>query len=273
MPPSTAHFNIPGQVPGSGAGVSEVLDCQHRPSSATTAAQGHRPRSNSANTVAASNVSSEDPRSSADVPRGSRMGLRDHGTSVWGISSGIMRVLGGGNATSRPTTANAFAEWEAIADMHSDLRDFLMVFRFFDCDHRGKLSGQQLRAVFLSLGQLFSEEEIDKMIGDVAPDADAVDFTEFLALMSSPAKGPSGGTDVGDEVLEAFKIVDSDGDGFISQQDLLCTLQSSGEPVSRHEIALMIEDVGEEESAGEIMVNYDQFQAMLGYRSPLKDFM
>mmetsp|Transcript_53918 Transcript_53918/g.123686 ORF Transcript_53918/g.123686 Transcript_53918/m.123686 type:complete len:108 (-) Transcript_53918:206-529(-) len=99
------------------------------------------------------------------------------------------------------------------------------------------------------------------------PNATSVNFAEFLALMSMPAKGDD--VDIDDEVLEAFKIVDADGDGFISQEDMLATLQNMGEPVSATEIMLMIEDVAAD-NTNKDKVNYDQFRAMIGYISSLE---
>lgn len=68
-----------------------------------------------------------------------------------------------------------------------------------------------------SLGQNPTEAELQEMVAEVDADGSGtVDFPEFLSLMSRKARD----ADSEEELREAFKVFDKDGNGFISAAEV-----------------------------------------------------
>ena len=68
-----------------------------------------------------------------------------------------------------------------------------------------------------SLGQNPTEAELQDMINEVDTEANGtIDFPEFLTLMARKMKD----TESEEEIREAFKVFDKDGNGFISAAEL-----------------------------------------------------
>ena len=83
----------------------------------------------------------------------------------------------------------------------------------------------------------------------------AIEFSEFLALMSRQLKC----NDSEQELLEAFKVFDKNGDGLISAAELKHVLTSIGEKLTDAEVDEMLREVSD--GSGEI--NIKQFAALL----------
>lgn len=77
-----------------------------------------------------------------------------------------------------------------------------------------------------------------------------IDFPEFLLLMSKREKDEE--TD--DDLLEAFRVFDRDGDGHISTTELRMVMLNLGEKMSEEEVEHMIEEADED---GDGQVNYE----------------
>ena len=90
-------------------------------------------------------------------------------------------------------------------------------FQIFDKDGDGSITTKELGTVMRSLGQNQSDDEIRQMIIDVDEDkSETIDFKEFLGLMAKKMKE----NDSEDELIEAFKVFDRDGNGKISAHEL-----------------------------------------------------
>jgi len=173
---------------------------------------------------------------------------------------------------------DAEENWDELIDLHSDLREVMETFQTFDEDKDMRLNRDELLVAMTTIGQPVDDNLITEMIDSVAPGQDSVNFSgfasrlwhafffvsvRFLALMSMPMK--SG--DVDEEVLEAFKIVDVNGDGFISFEDLDQGLRDLGEDVSKEELINMVESAAGQDGAANGKVNYDDFLDLLGYHA------
>ena len=77
-----------------------------------------------------------------------------------------------------------------------------------------------------------------------------IDFEEFLQMMAKKMRD----TDSEDELREAFRVFDKDGNGFISAAELRHVMTNLGERLTDEEVDEMIKEA---DLDGDGMVNYD----------------
>ena len=133
------------------------------------------------------------------------------------------------------------------------IAEFKEAFQIFDKDGDGSITTKELGTVMRSLGQNPSDEEVRQMIEEVDEDkSETIDFKEFLGLMARKMKE----TDAEDELLEAFKVFDRDGNGKISAHELRYVMLSSGEDLTEQDIQEM---VMEADIDGDGFIDYQEF--------------
>ena len=92
------------------------------------------------------------------------------------------------------------------------ITEFRAAFELFDKDRDGKITTKEVGTLMRNLGQNPSEEELKQMIREVDLDGNGtIDFKEFLCLMVKKMKG----TDTEEELIEAFKVFDRDGNDLV----------------------------------------------------------
>ena len=95
------------------------------------------------------------------------------------------------------------------------------------------------------------------MINDVDADGNGVvDFPEFLTLMARKMKD----TDSEEDLVEAFRVFDREGTGFITASELAHVMTNLGEKLTNEEIDEMI---SEADMDGDGRLGYDDFVAMM----------
>ncbi len=95
------------------------------------------------------------------------------------------------------------------------------------------------------------------MINEVDADGSGtIDFPEFLMMMARKVKQ----IDNDEEIREAFRIFDKDGNGYISEAELRHVLNNIGEKLSDEEVEelLFSSDID-----GDGQVNYQEFCLMM----------
>ncbi|PVD26474.1 hypothetical protein C0Q70_14151 [Pomacea canaliculata] len=103
--------------------------------------------------------------------------------------------------------------------------EFREAFCMFDKDGDGRITEQELGTVLRSLGQDPTDTELKDMINDVDTDGSGtIEFNEFLLMMSQKCEK----TEL-EEIADAFKIFDKNGDGFINSDELRQVMESLGE--------------------------------------------
>ena len=108
-----------------------------------------------------------------------------------------------------------------------------------------------------NLGQNPSEEELKQMIREVDLDGNGtIDFKEFLCLMVKKMKG----TDTEEELIEAFKVFDRDGNDYITAHELRYIMSSLGEDIKPQEIDDMIKEADTDNDG---QINYTEFVNMM----------
>ena len=95
------------------------------------------------------------------------------------------------------------------------------------------------------------------MINEVYIDGNGnIDFKEFLGLMARKMRD----TDTEEELIEAFKVFDRDGNGLISAQELKHVMISLGEKITDEEVDEMIKEA---DIDGDGYINYEEFVRMI----------
>ena len=138
-----------------------------------------------------------------------------------------------------------------------EIGDFQEAFSLFDEDDSGTITTKELGGVMESLGQNTTEAGLQNLINEVDIDGDGIlDFNEFLMLMVGKSKD----VNTEDELIEAFRVFDRDGNGFIIPGELKNVMASVGEKLSDGEVTDMIREA---DIDGDFQMNYEEFVAMM----------
>ena len=95
------------------------------------------------------------------------------------------------------------------------------------------------------------------MINEVDIDGNGtIDFKEFIGIMARKMRD----SDSEEELIEAFKIFDRDGNGLISADELLHVMVSLGENTNLEEIEELIKEA---DLDGDGFINYEEFVKLI----------
>lgn len=135
--------------------------------------------------------------------------------------------------------------------------EFKEAFSKFDKDGNGSINTQELGAVMQALGKDLSEAELKEFISKVDTDADGViSFPEFLEEMVRGMKTWGKKQDL----QEAFRVFDVDGNGYISVDELKQVMAKLGEELSQEVLEAMIHEADVDQDG---QVNYEEFVRIL----------
>ena len=133
-------------------------------------------------------------------------------------------------------------------------------FSLFDKDGDGSITCEELRTVMNSLGQNPTTTELEEMIQEVDSDGNGkIEFSEFFNMMAQKMSS----RDFNDEALEAFKVLDKDGSGSISEVELRQIMINIGENLTDEEIREMMQEA---DLDGDGEVSFKEFAAIIKFR-------
>eukprot|EP00800_Vazella_pourtalesii_P010521 TRINITY_DN2586_c0_g1_i1.p1 TRINITY_DN2586_c0_g1~~TRINITY_DN2586_c0_g1_i1.p1 ORF type:complete len:161 (-),score=57.28 TRINITY_DN2586_c0_g1_i1:123-605(-) len=136
--------------------------------------------------------------------------------------------------------------------------EYREAFEVFDKDGSGTITVEELHQVITSMGQKCSLKDAKQMIAEVDADKnETIELGEFIEMMEKKSKKQ----DKGDELLEAFKTFDKNGDGKISHSELKIVMKSMGNNMDDSEITQMIEAA---DLDGDKEISFEEFKAMMG---------
>lgn len=125
-----------------------------------------------------------------------------------------------------------------------------------DCT-TGVLTTKNLGSVLKNLGENPTSEEIQDMINEVDKDGTGgVKFPAFLDMMA----GKVDSLVAEDEIREAFRVFDMDGNGFVSRDELRYAIMNLGEKLSDDECAYLVDEA---DIDGDGQINYEEFCQMM----------
>ncbi|XP_063430888.1 neo-calmodulin-like isoform X1 [Mytilus trossulus] len=135
--------------------------------------------------------------------------------------------------------------------------DFKEVFELFDKDGDGTITIKELDTVMRSLGQNPTENEVKEMVQKADTDGNGtIEFPEFLQMATDMMKS----VDLADEVRDAFRLFDKNGDGYVTAPELKTILSNNGEKISDEELDALVKDADVD---GDGKINYQEFVSML----------
>ena len=137
------------------------------------------------------------------------------------------------------------------------IAEFREAFSVFDKDGDGTVTTKEVEIVMRSLGQNPTEAELMDMVNEIDADGNGmIDFPEFLIMMALKMKN----TDSEEEMLEAFKVFDKDGNGFFSAAELRHIMTNLGEKLTDDEVdeIIRVADID-----GDGQINYEEFVMMM----------
>ena len=138
------------------------------------------------------------------------------------------------------------------------IAEYREAFEFFDRDGDGTITAKELGAVMRLLGYSPTETDLADIINDVDLDrSGTIEFGEFLAMMAKSVKE----ADHEEEIREAFRVFDLNGDGYITSKELGLMMSNLGEQLSAQEVEDMIREA---DSDGDGRVSYEG-KALAGF--------
>lgn len=109
------------------------------------------------------------------------------------------------------------------------IADLLEGFTVFDKFDDGTIPTKELAKLVLACGKIFNEADLKNMTDEVDPnDKGIIIFPDFLAMMTRRMRY----MDPEEELHEAFRILDSEGNGCISCERLKEILTTMGDPIT-----------------------------------------
>ncbi|XP_023221127.1 calmodulin-like [Centruroides sculpturatus] len=133
------------------------------------------------------------------------------------------------------------------------ISEFKEAFLLFDKDGDGLISSNELDTIMRSLGLTPTEFELQEVINKINKEKNGViDFSMFLSLISKMMEEKVGEK----EIIDAFRVFDEDGTGYISVSDLRYIMTNLGEKLTEKEVEEMIREANADNNG---RINYVEF--------------
>ncbi|KAL8346909.1 hypothetical protein RB601_003445 [Gaeumannomyces tritici] len=152
---------------------------------------------------------------------------------------------------------------------NDQLKQLKEVFDIIDKDGTGSISAEEFADAMESLGLSATDAEAQDIIADIDTNKDGqIDFHEFLRAMAHPetnqALDPNSQKhDINKEqreLLQAFEVIDQDGSGSISPDELRRALRHLGDFYTDEEITEMINHA---DLDGNGSIDYQEFVQLM----------
>lgn len=170
-----------------------------------------------------------------------------------------------------PSPPAAASPSKMAGQKQADRAELARVFELFDRNGDGRITREELEDSLGKLGMAVPSEELAAMIARIDADGDGcVDAEEFVELYraittSTGAEGPAAAAaaeEDDEDMREAFRVFDANGDGYITVEELGAVLSSLGLKQGRtaEECRRMI---GQVDRDGDGRVDFHEFRQMM----------
>lgn len=130
----------------------------------------------------------------------------------------------------------------------------------FDREKKGYINSDMVGTILRSMGQSFNERELRELITEVDADGSGqIEFDEFLVLTAKFLLEEDSAA-MEQELREAFRLYDKEGNGFIYVTDLRQILRALDDKLTEDELDEMIAEI---DTDGSGTVDYEEFMEMM----------
>jgi Ca2+-binding EF-hand superfamily protein len=119
----------------------------------------------------------------------------------------------------------------------TDLKD---CFAAFDTDNDGLITKKDLALCIRAMGKNPTEAEFKALLDEFGKSVEMIDFGMFKTAYGKKFKTPA---EQDKPMRDAFKILDADNDGTITEAELRQMLLTVGEPLTHQEVDILMADV------------------------------
>ncbi|OQV17184.1 Troponin C [Hypsibius exemplaris] len=137
---------------------------------------------------------------------------------------------------------------------------FKKAFNMFDKEKQGFIHTRQIGSLLRTMGQAFEDKDLRELIAEVDTDGSGeIEFDEFLVLVSRfVVEGDKAKME--QELRDAFRLYDKQGNGYINVSDLREILRALEDKITEEELDEMIAEI---DTDGSGTVDFDEFMEMM----------
>lgn len=133
-------------------------------------------------------------------------------------------------------------------------------FDMFDRDKKGFVHTNMVSAILRTLGQTFEDKDLKDLIAEIDQDGSGeLEFDEFVALAARFLVEEDSEA-MQEELREAFRLYDKEGNGYINVSDLREILRALDDALTEDELDEMIAEI---DTDGSGTVDFDEFMEMM----------
>nr|UKO95431.1 troponin c [Demodex canis] len=133
-------------------------------------------------------------------------------------------------------------------------------FDMFDREKKGYIACNMVSTILRTLGQTFEESDLQQLIIEIDADGSGqLEFDEFLTLTARFLVEEDAEA-MQEELREAFRLYDKEGNGYIKTSDLREILRALDDKLTADELDEMIAGI---DTDGSGTVDFDEFMEMM----------
>jgi len=151
---------------------------------------------------------------------------------------------------------------EALSQLSSEqIEQFRKYFNMFDKENKGYIRANQVGQILRTMGQAFEERDLKQLIKEFDSDGSGeIEFEEFAAMVANFVVAGEDNEGLENELREAFRLYDKEGNGYINVSDLREILRALEDKITEDELDEMIAEI---DTDGSGTVDFDEFMEMM----------